>query len=120
VPRAPDDERPDLGPCCACGRDRPDARNLLMLHRRAPVPGSGWGCLACGAPADGAVAVVCDDCLPLGEAGLRWVVLGMAAEKRRAPISECGGPFGHDESRHPELADLRRLKEVMGRGEDVH
>ncbi len=58
-----EDEPPDLGPCCACGKSGPDVRNIMMLHVRAPVPGTGWGCFACKLPLNGAVAVLCDICL---------------------------------------------------------
>jgi hypothetical protein len=51
---------PDLGPCCMCGAPRPYA--IVMLKRRAAVRGHGWGCVVCGLPADGAVAVLCDPC----------------------------------------------------------
>jgi hypothetical protein len=30
----------DYGPCCVC-RGRENVRNILMLPRRAPVPGTG-------------------------------------------------------------------------------
>jgi hypothetical protein len=43
---------PDLGPCCGC-RGKGGARNIVMLDRRAPIAGRGWGCAQCGLPADG-------------------------------------------------------------------
>ena len=39
----------DAGPCCCCGRGDMRVRNIVMMHRRAPVPdrfdqicGSDW------------------------------------------------------------------------------
>jgi hypothetical protein len=90
----------DLGPCCACKRG--GARNLLMLDRKAPVPGTGWGCVICDLPSDGAVAVMCDECLGLVPLE---VCQGFAMTRARAPFSSLSADwFGHDESKHPEEA----------------
>lgn len=100
-------EAPDLGPCCICERSAPEAnvRNIIMLDRRGPIPGRGWGCFVCGLPLDGASAVVCDDCLGDGEdlePRLRFACRGWAATDGRIPIAELTEPFGHDMSKHPE------------------
>ena len=50
-------EVPNLGPCCHCGRTD-DVRTIVMLSRRGPMPGCGWGCVVCGLPLDGAIAVL--------------------------------------------------------------
>jgi hypothetical protein len=93
----------DFGPCCRCGRCH-DVRNILMLSRRAPTPGKGWGCVVCGLPADGAVAVLCDDCVASGE-GPRFVCTGYPATDGRTPIEETSDePFDHDETKHAEEA----------------
>lgn len=53
----------DLGPCCACGRiGHSPVRNILLLDVQGLEPGRGWGCSVCNLPADGAIAIVCDDC----------------------------------------------------------
>lgn len=58
-----EDEPVELGPCCACGVTGPTVRNFMMLSKHAPVAGTGWGCVVCGLPSDGAIAVVCDACV---------------------------------------------------------
>jgi hypothetical protein len=93
----------DLGPCCACGATGPSVRNILMLPRRAPVPGTGWGCLQCGLPPDGASAILCDDCAA-AEVAPREVIAGYPAAKGRAPIGDLiDGGFDHRRDLHPEV-----------------
>jgi hypothetical protein len=99
-----DDDMPDLGPCCCCGKaGRPGnrVRNLVMLGRRAPVPGTGWGCLQCGLPPDGAVYVACDACIR-AEAEPVAACAGFPKEAARVPIGSLPpGTFEHDMSKHP-------------------
>jgi len=87
-----------IGPCCACGLTR-NVRNVIMLDKRAPIAGTGWGCVVCGLPSDGAVAVVCDDCLD-EEAPLKFICKGYASQGDRAPIETATEPFGHDLALH--------------------
>jgi hypothetical protein len=92
----------DFGPCCCCCRANVRTRNLVMMDRRAPVPGSGWGCLTCGLPMDGAMYVACDDCAanktPPVEA-----CLGLPLDKKRLAIALLGEDrFEHEMSKHPE------------------
>lgn len=97
--RHDDDDPRDFGPCCACGATGPTVRNLLMIERRAPVPGTGWGCVVCGLPADGAVAVLCDQCIDT-RVSPRQACLGYPASLERMPIDELTEPFTHDAARH--------------------
>ena len=106
----PDDpmaQETDLGPCCACGTADPARmiRNVICLHVKAPEPGTGWGCMQCHLPADGACAVVCDACLQQ-KAEIREVIAGFATDKRRVPIASCTEAFTHNPAGHPELARL--------------
>lgn len=94
-----DDDELNLGACCACGQIKPDVRNVMMLDYRAPVPGTGWGCIVCGLPTDGAVAVLCDECL-LTHAEIKFVYSG---KNNRVSISNLKDEFHHDRSKHPEL-----------------
>ncbi len=99
-----DDDKPDLGPCCIC-ETRVGVTNVLMLGQRAPVPGTGWGCIVCGLPSDGAVAVLCDGCLDLFQAGAPplFVCSGFAPLGKRVPITELPfEKFEHDDQRHRE------------------
>lgn len=98
--RLDEGDRVNLGTCCACGKSGQDVHNVVMLNRKGPTPGKGWGCLVCGLPADGAVAVLCDDCLEAGEE-IRFVCVGYAAEDGRMPIAELPfEPFEHRLAMH--------------------
>lgn len=99
------DEFPTLGSCCNCGRNDDTVRNIVMLERKSPEPGIGcWGCLTCGLPQAGAVAVLCDECLGSSNAQPQRIVLGSPADNRRLPISEVPNEiFKHDKAKHEEL-----------------
>lgn len=99
-----DSDAPDLGPCCACERSAPEVtvRNVLQLDQRAPVAGTGWGCFTCGLATDGAIAVLCDDCLE-AKTPLRFVVSGWATAQGRADATAPVEPFGHIMERHREF-----------------
>ena len=89
----------NLGPCCCCGGTN-RVRTIVMLPRRAPVAGTGWGCLVCGLPLDGASYVVCDRCLETG-ARPREVISGYAASGLRASIESLSPePFEHRKEFH--------------------
>jgi hypothetical protein len=93
-----DDDWPDLGLCCTCGTAK--ATTIVMLNRRGPEPSVGWGCVVCDLPRDGAVAVVCKQCVgkPLAS-----VCAGYPEENRRVPIDQISSePFDHDPSKHIE------------------
>jgi hypothetical protein len=100
LPPEDGDEPLDLGACCACGKVGPDVRNIVMLDRRARVKGTGWGCVVCGLPTDGALVVVCDFCL-MSNAPYKWVIDGYPDEKKRIPIEDLPDePFEHDQEAH--------------------
>lgn len=99
----------DLGTCCHCEKSGPTVRNVLMLSLRAPVPGTGWGCIQCGLPNDGAIAVLCDECLK-AERPERFVCVGYAKDNRRMPIESLDkAHFDHDFAKHLELPTTERL-----------
>ena len=90
---------PRFGPCCNCGRTD-GVRNITMLSRRGPTPGRGWGCVQCGLPLDGAIAVVCDDCTTIEP---KFVCSGYPVTLGRVPIKELSPDvFDHDMTKHPE------------------
>lgn len=98
-----DEEPLDVGTCCICGEENSKVRNFVTIERLAPIPGTGWGCIVCDLPSDGAVAVICDDCLP--ERGshlkLKQVILGYPAEKKRIDFDQLlPGRFSHVEELH--------------------
>jgi hypothetical protein len=93
---------PDLGPCCCCGVTD-HVRTIVMMSRRAPVPGTGWGCFACHLPLDGAVYVACDRCAEEGRPPFE-VCHGSVNGKARARVESLApGPFDHDPAYHWEL-----------------
>lgn len=85
----------NLGPCCACRQESADVRNLLCLHKLAPVPGTGWGNVLLGWPSNGAVAIVCDQCLE-SNAPLVDAISGYPAELGRIAYELLEGEFGND------------------------
>jgi hypothetical protein len=92
----------DLGPCCMCSG--PNAINILMLPQRAPIPGTGWGCVVCGLDADGAIAVLCPDCFELHQENpnlLGFCCSGYARAGVRVAIADLpDGVFDHDRAKH--------------------
>ena len=92
----------DLGSCCCCGKVNATVRNVIMLPRRAPVPGTGWGCVLCGLPQDGAVYIACDRCVKNGNPP-SWVCHGMGLTKGRSSIAELSPDvFEHNLEKHDE------------------
>jgi hypothetical protein len=94
---------PNLGLCCECG-ERP-ATGMMMLPWLAPMPGTGWGCVICDLPANGAVAVLCDPCADKVAAEAnhwpRFVCVGYAQDNKRKPLAKLPSDyFGHDRSKH--------------------
>ncbi len=91
-----------LGPCCIC-EITDNVRNIIMLDRRGPTPGHGWGCVVCELASDGASAVLCDACLDAfnGGAPLRFACRGYPATEGRILYAELSAErFRHDEARH--------------------
>lgn len=103
--QSPEGMSGNLGSCCGCGASGPQVRNILMLDRRAPEPGTGWGCLECDLPCDGAIAVLCDKCIlaiPIGHSP-KFACCGFPYENRRMPYDQLDKEeFNHDRSKHPE------------------
>lgn len=99
------DDHIELGSCCGCGKSGTDVRNVMMLDRKGPTPGKGWGCFVCGLPMDGAMAVLCDDCLE-ADAEIQFVCVGYPATDGRMAITELANePFEHDLIYHPEIIE---------------
>lgn len=95
----------NLGSCCNCGKTGTTVRHVILLHKRAPEPGKGWGCLECGLPSDGAFAVLCGECIlpwTRNETELKNAVAGYPYENRRVPYEQLTEPFEHNEEMHKE------------------
>lgn len=109
-------QSPSLGPCCNCGIASPCVRTIVMLDFRAPVPGTGWGCVVCSLPSDGAIAVLCDRCAAEVEqrkAPLQSICAGFACESVRVPYPDNVTPFQHRLEAH--ILDALDLMPVQGR-----
>jgi len=94
--------RPEaIGPCCACGQAGPSVRNFVFLERKTPYAGTGWGCLVCDLPADGAVAVICDRCAAANTPPVT-AIAGPIQSGRRIPVAELiAMPYHrHDHHQH--------------------
>jgi hypothetical protein len=92
------------GPCCACGKPFPaDSNvNLCFMDFRAPQPGTGWGCVVCGLPNDGAISVLCDACIARTDR-VRMVCDGNPLGSGRLPRERAVVvPFAHDRKKHEE------------------
>jgi hypothetical protein len=76
-----------------------------MLKFRAPFQGKGWGCFVCGLSSDGAMAVICDDCLTINDQNLEFIIYGSIMDGFRVPMppKEEEVPFDHDLTKHSEL-----------------
>lgn len=90
------------GPCCACGENKPDVRNWVLLPVKALISGRGWGCMACRLPRDGAIAILCNLCFSSGKE-IVWTCASFPADPARVPLSELMGEHIHDLKNHPEL-----------------
>jgi len=88
------DPIPDMGACCNCGGTA-RVRTIVLLPLRAPVPGTGWGCGVCNLPPDGAMAVLCDNCVRRGD-NPQFAISGYVSSNSRVPIDSLSlEPFVH-------------------------
>lgn len=111
-------EEPSLGRCCHCEREGPGVRvrSFVLLGVRSPKPGDGcWGCLQCGLPMAGAIAVLCDECLEHGLPA-KLACLGPPGANRRVPIEQLTELFEHDMSKHPEVVAREFLRNNAKKG----
>jgi hypothetical protein len=91
--------------CCACGKVKTTVRNIAFLQQKAPGPGTGWGCVVCHLPSDGAIALACDERSDDPNVELQWAIAGTMDSPERVPIAELKGKHEHNPRFHPELAE---------------
>lgn len=98
-----DEQLKDFGACCACLLRKPveQVQTLVLIDRRTPY-GDGWGCLQCHLPEEGAIAVLCNECVE-GQVQIRQFIKGKVLSHERAPFAELTEPFEHRPAYHPEL-----------------
>lgn len=97
-----DQTKSNFGDCCACGENTPSVRNIICHDLKGVSPGSGWGCVVCGLPPDGAVSVICDSCADRKNE-IKFVCVGYPARNERLLVADCREPFAHDLRFHPEV-----------------
>lgn len=103
-------EEMDLGSCCCC-EGTEAVRNIGMLPKKAPVPGTGWGCLICCLENDGAVYVCCDKCLE-EKRPPKFACFGYPKDGKRIRIEELQGVHEHNMDLH--------LEEEKNSGEETN
>jgi len=119
-------DMPDLGRCCNCGvtgknkAGDPLVVNINFLSFRAPKEGTGWGCVVCGMPPNGAIVVLCDACQEVFQAtakdmkspeeGVLSVCFGWPDEDVRLAWEGFEKvPFNHDDEEHIQIHERRFL-----------
>jgi len=98
-----------FGPCHCCGSGT-KVRSLVMLEKKCPTPGQGWGCLVCGLPPDGAVSVLCDQCVK-EKMQPAYAFKGYPARKEVVSVLDLEGEHKHDLAKHPEIIPRRGTNE---------
>lgn len=87
--------------CCICLKKTTD-KNLVLVSRKAPIPGTGWGCHTCGLPADGAVSILCDECFSKfanKKVPVKYVYRGFLDAGELVELKTLDN-FNHDEIKH--------------------
>lgn len=109
-PPAIEEEVNEFGTCCVCEMGDMEDCGLVQLGYKMESE-SGWGCLQCGLPMEGAIAVVCSDCYDkYGEKIEDQIKYLIDGKKGRIPVPpvENRVPHEHDLSLHPEVNKYRR------------
>jgi len=94
-----------LGTCCGCQQPIQGVPHLIMLDIEAPIAGTGWGCYLCHLPNNGALAVVCNECL-ISQSMLFEVIYGYPESKQRlrfVNMEEPMTPFHHKANHRPQV-----------------
>jgi len=103
-----DEANIDFGACCYCEKEDETVRNIISLEKKAPVPGTGWGCFVCDLQTDGALAVLCDECAG-ADREPKYAINGYATSKERIPIDDLNGDHEHNYDLHHEFDKQRTM-----------
>ena len=97
----------NYGMCCVCEAPNADPNFFQMDYKVPETVETKWGCLKCGLPIEGAIAVVCDGCLRKHgpDAIDDHIKFLMDGRDRRIPVPppEERIPHDHDYTKHPEV-----------------
>ena len=99
----------DIGRCCVCQSTTTILMNIVMLPLVGTIPGRGWGCVTCGLPYDGAVALVCPECM--GKEPV-YACRGFPDQEGRDPIADLVTPHTHDVLKHLNLPGQRAAHSI--------
>jgi len=105
--------REDLGNCCACLGTQ-NVNNIMCMPFEGPPGFQGWGCMICGIPTRGAIAVLCDTCVELG-AVPRYIVGGrFVSSTMRVTLDGFERKaFDHIEARHAEYDRIELIEDAL-------
>jgi hypothetical protein len=92
-------ERTHYRACCACGSTKLPTNNVVMLDKKSPTPGVGWGCVLCNLPSDGAIAVVCTPCIE-AKVPIAFACTSYISDDARTPVEQLAGEHKHDMKFH--------------------
>lgn len=89
--------------CCACEKQDASVCNVVCMPFKGPIGFAGWGCFVCDLEPNGAVAILCNDCINAG-AEPRFIAGGkFASDGVLVPLEGFERkPFDHNWSKHPE------------------
>lgn len=122
-------EEKDFGTCCICVDH--SASSVFFLPLETPKSGTGWGCLMCGSPFNGAIIVLCACCIPRfaigGPAMVQEFVWGQVGSYLRRPLKELANPLTrepipflpHKAGYHDQFIEGRVMGGQIGRSEAI-
>jgi hypothetical protein len=93
-----DDDLEVTAPCCGCRRTR--RLVVVALPWRGPKRVYGWGCVVCGLPPRGALALLCAECAAAEVAPVEALAGETIGQPERVPVARLTEPHRHDPARH--------------------
>lgn len=96
----------EYGTCCVCESEM-ETCGIIQLGYKVESE-SGWGCYQCGLPMEGAIAIVCGDCVDKHAETIEdQIKYLMDGKKGRFPVPpvEKRVTHEHDLSLHPEYKE---------------
>lgn len=103
---------PGFGPCCCCEAEIRHNPGLMMLGFEGPPGWTGWGCMVCGLPSRGAIAVLCQACVKAQRVPSFIAAGRNVGDNLRLRLDGkfVQVPFTHRLAQHPELLPPKRTR----------